>query len=636
MGSLGRTLATEGVCVCVVVPPIHATYIKHDFGDMSRLLPILLLLLGSSLAQRSRRVDRTFMTGLNPTTHGQAHNNHQQSGNTGVIISNSQGFHASTHGQVHNNHQQSGNTGVITSNSQGFSASQNTGIDVVGPSNPVSLFPVVRQKQNQQRFPTQAVRPTNPPSAPGLNNERVVGSSASIPNDYFNDPAHLIETPHHIPLPPVPNPSNQGVSNGGISPQNVLPNRNTSFVLSNSYSNVSSSANQNSHSLGLPNQVDHHVNHGIQQFTLDLHSALTNPTSNVLFSPISIASLLAMLTLGVRGSSATEIKKAILKPIISNREKIADNINLHESYAKIRNRLSTNSKGMSLKISNRMYVASYVNIRPEFQSESRRYYNCSIESVDFENDITVKDKINRWISTETSGLIENFIQRRPHESTVGMLINTIYFKGSWKYPFIDEFTVPRDFDTGTEVFKANFMYNTLEVPYFYNEELNLDIVALPYEGDEYEMVFMVPLAKASSGFLDDFERTLTLEYINELTSKMKKKSVAFTMPKMRIRMRKTLTDSLRMLGVGTIFSPSADFSGMTRNDQMLVSDFLHEAVMEVNEEGTVAAAVSGVLLDRSGPANRITVDRPSILFIREIETGLPIFWARLNKPEPLT
>jgi len=330
-----------------------------------------------------------------------------------------------------------------------------------------------------------------------------------------------------------------------------------------------------------------------------------------------------------------EIERTILKPFLRDGGRIPQIGNLHESYGNIRNRLNTDSKGLSLKISNRMYVANYLKILSNFKFDALKYYNCSIESVDFKNDRNLKDKINKWISQETSGLIENFIQTPPYEGTVGMLINTIYFKGSWKYPFVKKFTRAREFDTGSEKLTINFIYNTLEVKYHFSKKYQVDIIAVPYEGDEYSMYIIVPEAKASSKFLDSFERQLTLDVINELIGNMTVKSVSFSMPRMRIRMRKYLTDSLQKLGVGTIFSPSADFSGMTQDSGMLVSDFLHEAVMEVNEEGTRAAAVSGVLLDRSGPANRVVVNKPSILFIRDENTGLPIFWARLNKPEPL-
>ena len=452
--------------------------------------------------------------------------------------------------------------------------------------------------RNINRFPVIVVNghvqyPTGAPPAAGQKRASipVVNSGVNVPADYYEN-RRLTEVTN-IPWGRNPNPP---------------------------LSNLS------------PPQSSFTVVDGIKQFSFDLLGRFRKPDSagkNIVFSPVSITSLLSLFTLATRGDTRAEIDAAIMN-VPGNAVTAAK----HAQYAQILKSLNHASKGLTVKTSNRLYVATDVDIHRNFTKQAADHYNVSVARVDFVTDLFVKDRINKWVEQETSGLVKEFLVDPPIPDTRLIAINTIYFKGAWKLPFLPAFTMENKFDTGKEVIRHPFMTNMIEVKFFNSKKLNLDIVALPYDGDKFSMYIIVPTESPKDRSIESVEVQLDSPLLQELIDSMVLRNVSVSLPKMALSMKRYLNLPLSELGINKMFSPIGDFGGMT-NSQLRVNTFLHEAVMQIDEKGTVAAAVSGAMLDRRGPEYRIKVNKPSIMFIREHATGLPLFWTRLVQPEKI-
>jgi len=371
---------------------------------------------------------------------------------------------------------------------------------------------------------------------------------------------------------------------------------------------------------------------GIVNFTLDLLGILgetAGSDENVVFSPVSITALLSLLTLATNGRTKQEIQTALGLPnLLTNDE-------LHAQYKVILENLNHISPGITIKTSNRFFVADYINIFQSFISKADTYYNCSLSPEDFlgQPDATLV-KINRWVENETQGKIKNFLVSPLEPTSKLVAVNTVYFKGDWKLPFDKAFTLPKKFNTGRDVIEVPMMVNVMEIPHYFSKKHNLDIVSLPYVGDDFSMYVILPKEGPQQRSIASVEAQLDIPTINELTNSMKTKQVSFAMPRMRLKMKKGLGGPLGRLNIRRLFTPDGDFSGLTEAP-VQVNAFLHEAVLEVTEVGTVGAAASAVSLNRMGGNTLVHVNRPAVLFLRHRDTGLPVFWARLSRPEPI-
>ncbi|KAF2350410.1 Serpin domain [Trinorchestia longiramus] len=412
-----------------------------------------------------------------------------------------------------------------------------------------------------------------------------------------------------------------GVQNPSNSPPSQVGQSSTSF------NDVQNTYNQQESSI-------YTVVNGIQEFTLDLLSAFRalRTKGNVVFSPISITSLLSLLTLGTKGPSSQEIEMALHLP-----NSLSSSTH-HAQYENILRRLNLESRGLNITTSSRLFMEETIPISSSFTTQAALHYNCSVSLENFRQRPTqAKNDVNQWVEKATEGKITDFITAPFSPETLFVAANTIYFNGQWETPFPEYFTGLRDFDTGNGIITIPMMTSVFETSHFYSPQYNLDVTSLPYVGGEFSMIILLPRESPQQKSIKWLERQLDTFLIDEFIANMTSKPVSLSLPKMRLRMKSNLINSLSQLNIRSIFSSSAaDFSGLSSKKPLWVSQFLHEAIMEVTETGTVAAAVSAVTLDRMGGYQRINVNKPAILFIYDNVTRLPLFWVRLTKPESIS
>lgn len=369
-------------------------------------------------------------------------------------------------------------------------------------------------------------------------------------------------------------------------------------------------------------------------FTWDSYRALNvSFQDNVFYSPYSIMNALGMLTLGSSGSTADQLKDVLRFDPIGRR--IGDSF--HRSLG-LENQKLINDKTSVFAVGNRFFVdrQSASNINPDYLQDLHDYYNSSMKVVNFSTDPRqATQTINDWVSQSTLGKINNFLPGELDPQTKLILVNTIYFSGRWALPFNQNLTAVGDFQTTNGLVKVPYMYLQGPLQYAKDKDLGIETVILPYQTLKYAMHIILPSAKTD---LASVEPQLSAGYLQKLSRQAFQNPVVLKMPKFSLKQRLSLRDMLGRLNVTDVFNPlKSDFSGIFVNSRpgLLVDDVIHEAVLEVDEEGTVAAAATAILVVRiAQPTQFVTVDRPFIFYISDESNDVILFWGRVTNPSP--
>jgi serpin B len=241
--------------------------------------------------------------------------------------------------------------------------------------------------------------------------------------------------------------------------------------------------------------------------------------------------------------------------------------------------------------------------------------------------------INDWVSDRTNEKIKDLLPERIITPKVKLVLtNAIYFNAGWADAFDESETADGPFLLldGSEV-TVPMMRQTTSLGYGQGE--GYQVVELPYDGDELSMVILLP----DEGGFSAFENSLDSSRIVSITNRIDYQEVALTMPKFKIESDFSLKHTLKGMGMPGAFLEGANFSGMDGSRNLFISDVIHKAFVDVNESGTEAAAATAVIMVVESvppPPIEVTVDRPFILFIRDIETSTILFAGRVVDPSP--
>jgi len=307
---------------------------------------------------------------------------------------------------------------------------------------------------------------------------------------------------------------------------------------------------------------------------------------------------------------------------------------LHETFAKlIETQKKLSSDKCTLHIANALWGQEGYRFLEEFLALTGKY-GAGLQRVNFQNSEEARKTINAWVEEQTRQKIKDLI---PQGGITGdtrlVLTNAIYFKGDWLHKFDKA-------DTKEEAFRVSAR-KTVQVPMMWAGGLRLkyidggtfSAVELPYRGEDLSMVIFLP--KEIDG-LPDFEKNLTGENLQRWLSDMRQEEIGpLAIPRFKIDSGSlTLKKVLEKMGMKDAFSRAADFSGMDGTKTLFIWDALHKAFVEVNEEGTEAAAATAIVMKQKGvrPATRFVADHPFFFVIRENATGSILFMGRLTEP----
>jgi len=364
-------------------------------------------------------------------------------------------------------------------------------------------------------------------------------------------------------------------------------------------------------------------------FTVDLFKQIQSKSENLIFSPYSIGTVLAMIYSGSGGKTAEEMsevlyfpQQALLDPVESGmRESIQE---------------TDTMRGTDFRLANAIWAQENFSFLPDYLERVEKYYDAPLTLMDFvetTNREESRKKINHWVEEKTNRRIRDLIQPGILDaSTRLVLTNAIYFNGGWMFPFDKAATSPSLFHISTqESTKTDFMHQTRSYPYYEDEEIQA--ICLPYKNNR--MVMMVILPKSIEGWRM-ISQVINYERIDLVLSGMGTKEVQLALPKFRSEFQINLRQELTSMGMGTAFSRQADLSGMTGEKNLFVDEVIHKAFIEVNETGTEAAAATAAIIGlksslRDDPV-RFNADHPFVFFLLDRQTGCIIFTGRLVKP----
>lgn len=371
---------------------------------------------------------------------------------------------------------------------------------------------------------------------------------------------------------------------------------------------------------------------GNSAFALDLYAQLRGEAGNLFLSPYSISSALAMTYAGARGNTAAEMQKALhfgLGP--------ADT---HPAFRELQARMEAlqAAGSIQLAIANSLWPQTGYPFLPEYLAQVKADYGSEITPLDFQGDTEGSRRtINRWVEKKTRNKIQDLIQKGGLDSLTRLvLVNAIYFKGNWASPFKAVHTAPADFFVAPETaVRAPLMVQVRK--YAYAEFDDCQVVKLPYAGNGLSMVVVLP--KAQDG-LAALESQLTAERLAEWRGRLGERQVCVYLPKFKLTWGTTsLNEPLAALGMVDAFSEArADFSGMDGQVHWLyVGTVLHKAFVEVNEEGTEAAAATAVAMEARAmrpqtPPAEFRADHPFLFLIQDDRTGSILFLGRVADP----
>jgi len=367
-------------------------------------------------------------------------------------------------------------------------------------------------------------------------------------------------------------------------------------------------------------------------FAFDLYQQLRTRDGNLFYSPHSISVALAMTYAGASGETEEQMADALHFGLPQDRLHPAFNSLDIELAKRGEGAEGKDSEGFRLNVVNAIWGQKDYKFLTDFLDVLAENYGSGLRILDFikapeESRITIND----WVSEQTEGKIEDLIpQGLINELTRLVLTNAIYFNAAWAFPFNEEATSDGTFYllNGDETV-VSMMRQTESLGYAQGD--NYQAVELPYDGNELSMVILLP----QTGQFDTFEGSLDLQKLNGILGQLEYRQVGLTMPKFEFESSFALKDTLSEMGMPVAFSPDADFSGMTGNRELLITEVVHKAFVSLDEAGTEAAAATAVIVGLTAvPEESVTVniDRPFIFLIRDIKTGALLFVGRVLNP----
>ncbi|NXF73617.1 SPB6 protein, partial [Sclerurus mexicanus] len=369
-------------------------------------------------------------------------------------------------------------------------------------------------------------------------------------------------------------------------------------------------------------------------FALDLLRKLCEKNSgqNLFFSPFSISSALSMVLLGSKGNTEAQITKALCL----NKAQDA-----HNGYQSLLSEINDPNTKYILRTANRLYGEKTFEFLSSFIESSQKCYHAGLEQTDFVNAWEESRKqINGWVEEKTEGKIQNLLAEGILNSLTRLvLVNAIYFKGNWEKQFKKEHTEERPFHVNKNKTKpVQMMFKKDRFNMTYIGDFQTKILELPYVGNELSMIILLPdaIQDGSTG-LERLEREVTYEKLIDWINPelLKSREVRVSLPRFKLEEDYDLKPILSSMGMPDAFDlGKADFSGMSSGNELVLSEVVHKSFVEVNEEGTEAAAATAAIMKRccARIIPEFTADHPFLFFIRHNKSSSILFCGRFCSP----
>lgn len=344
-----------------------------------------------------------------------------------------------------------------------------------------------------------------------------------------------------------------------------------------------------------------------------------NDKVNIMVSPLSVSIALGMTRNGAVSETLEGIEKALFLSGLTDDE-------INEYYQIMQQSLPKVDPSTQLNIANSIWYREGFEVKSDFLNINKKYFDATVRQLDFSKP-GAKDSINNWCAKKTDGLIDNILDNIPGDAVM-YLVNAVYFKGIWTKKFDKKNTAERNF---LALDKKN-----VQVPIMYAKDTFAcanttlaDVVELNYGNKAFSMILMLPNAQSDA---NELVAALNTDIYSQILAQLQTEEVELYLPRLAFKTKLLLNDPLKTMGMEKAFEDRNEFSRIT-DHSIFVSRVLHDTFIELNEEGTRAAAATVVEMREKAMLNKVfNFNRPFVFLIREKSTGVIVFAGKVGNP----
>ncbi|KAM8954486.1 serpin I2 [Pelodytes ibericus] len=372
------------------------------------------------------------------------------------------------------------------------------------------------------------------------------------------------------------------------------------------------------------------VGDAITEFAMDLHRAiqLDDMGENIIFSPLGVSLILGMIKLGASGATLHQIKRALK---LQGNQESEEFSGLQTLFAVI----SEENKEFTFNLANALYLQEGFRVKEKYRHSNKKYFKTAIKLVNFHNSKASAETISAWVKMQTNGNITNLFSSDDIDPLTKMiLVNAIYFKGEWKQKFATEatrfevFKVKKGVTTKVPMMHLQMRTN---IGYFSTKNLSYKILELPYKGDSLSLVLALPSEDTP---IVELEKLMTTAVIKGWFADMSQEEVEISLPRFKIEHKVDLKKSLLNLNVTDIFNQNCDLSEITDTPNIYISKVVQKVSIEINEEGSEAAAATGMQAVAMSMTNHhFVADHPFLFFIKHNQSASILFMGKVTNPD---
>jgi len=381
----------------------------------------------------------------------------------------------------------------------------------------------------------------------------------------------------------------------------------------------------------VPDDGGGHLSRAVGRMSRRMYEAIRDGSQdNIVVSPFSVHTGVSMLAHGAEGRTLDQLAAVLgfvemssLGPgdVLPNRR------DLLLSYRDKKNMLDSD-----IEIANSLFADDSFSIKDDYQNLVRNFFLSQVRSVDFEDNLSSVESINSWVANKTNNLIQSLLTPDNVDSTTRMvLINAIYFKAKWLNQFKTEDTKTALFHSPSSSKEARFMSIKTNLRTGSISQLNATVVSLPYEDPNFSMLILLPNEDSD---IEELQDNMASQNIDDIIDQLQLSPTKLSLPKFKIGYETSLKDTFKAMGAGRVFSKQAELGLISDESHLGVEDILHKAQVEVTEEGSEAAAATGIVVGiRLAEQPRVVnVNRPFMFVIYDSLNDIPLFMGKISDP----
>ncbi|XP_006127839.1 serpin I2 isoform X1 [Pelodiscus sinensis] len=362
---------------------------------------------------------------------------------------------------------------------------------------------------------------------------------------------------------------------------------------------------------------------------VDLYQVLHCFKENIIHSPLGTALLLGMIQLGAKGKALNEIRHAL--NLQGNEDSEEFSLLLQTLFS-----VTSEKKEFTFNLANALYLQEGFIVKEQYLHSNKEFFQAAIKLVNFQDPKACAETISTWVENKTDGKIKNIVSSEEFGPLTRLiLVNAIYFKGDWKQKFRQEATHDMDFTKRDgSVIKIPMMHLQMRTKFghFSGNNVHYQVLELPYKGKEFSLVLTLPSEDVS---IEEVEKLITAQLVKDWFADIQEEDVEISLPRFKMEQTVNLQEILHSLNVTEIFNGGCDLSGITESSEIHVSKAIQKVCIEVNEDGSEAAASSSTQMAAimSMSHNQFAANRPFLFILKHNPTGSIVFMGRLANPE---